>query len=164
MPSSPRILVKMRRCTVPRQEVKVKDDEDLPHLLNALDLHQIYEPISCPRPKIIYRSPEFLYEEPMQQILQWKAEQGGELDALREEVSNFIIGFKLNDLPDMIASYLPGFKTDTLPGSFAYLLCSLFDSYMEVVELQESLRNIPNYFNDYRHRAMFANTPFMSSK
>ncbi|OQE02594.1 hypothetical protein PENSOL_c002G10975 [Penicillium solitum] len=102
-------------------------------------------------------SPELSSEEHMQQLLYWRAEQGGQLDALRGEVSHFVIGFKLNDLPDMIASYLPGFKTDTLPGSFAHLLCSLFGSFEEVIELQQSLRNVPDYFNDYRHREMFAN-------
>lgn len=146
----------MRRYTVPQQEVQVKDDGDLPHLLNVLDLHQISnEPISLLG--IINRSPKLSSEEHMQQLLHWRAEQGGQLDVLRGEVSYFVIGFKLNDLPDMIASYLPGFKTDTLPESFAHLLFLLFGSFEEVIELQQSLRNIPDYFNDYRHRAVFAN-------
>lgn len=155
MPSSPRALIQMRRYTVPQQEVQVKDNEDLPHLLDALDLHQIYEPISPPT--VIYRSPKLSSEGHMPRLLHWRAEQGGKLDVLREEVSYFVIGFKLNDLPDMIASYLPGLKTDTLPGSFAHLLFSLFGPFEEVAELQRSLSNIPDYFNDYRHRAMFAN-------
>lgn len=155
MSSSPPALVKMRRHTVPQQKVRVKDDEDLPHLLDALDLHQIYEPISPPT--IIHRSPELSSESHMSRLLHWRAEQGGKLDVLREEVSYFVIGFELNDLPDMIASYLPGFKTETLPGSFGHLLFSLFGPFEEVAELQRSLNNIPDYFNDYRHRAMFAN-------
>ncbi|KAJ5509701.1 hypothetical protein N7527_011844 [Penicillium freii] len=155
MSSSPRALIKMRRYTGPQQEVDIKDDEDLPHLLDALDPDQIYEPISTPT--IMYRSPGLSSEGHMPRPLHWRAEQAGKLDVLREEVSYFVIGFKPNDLPDMIASYLPGWKSDTLPGSFAHLLFSLFGPFEEVAELQRSLGNIPDYFSDYRHRAMFAN-------
>jgi hypothetical protein len=145
----------MRRNTIPRKSAQASDYEDLPHILAALDLHQNYAPISPP--SITYRAPGLLLEEQMSRLLHRRAEQGGKLDILREEVSYFVIGFSLDDLPDMIASYLPSWQTNTLPGSFAHLLYSLFGPFEEVVKLQQSLDNIPEYFDEHRHRAMFAN-------
>ncbi|CAG8893231.1 unnamed protein product [Penicillium egyptiacum] len=54
------------------------------------------------------------------------------------------------------SSCLPGWQTNTLPGSFAHLLYSLFGPFEEVAKLQQSLNNIPEYFNGHRHRAIFA--------
>ncbi|KGO52407.1 hypothetical protein PEX2_110490 [Penicillium expansum] len=145
----------MRRNTVPQDEVQAKDDGNLPHLLAELDLHENYEPVSPP--SIIYRSPKLPSNDQMSRLLHWRAEQGGILNTLREEVSCFVIGFNLNDLSHMISFCLPGWKTNTLPGSFAHLLYSLFGPFEEVAKLQQSMNNIPEYFNEYRHRAMFAN-------
>ncbi|KAJ6190899.1 hypothetical protein N7519_000920 [Penicillium mononematosum] len=145
----------MRRNTIPRKSAQASDYEDLPHILAGLDLHQNYAPISPP--STTYRAPGLLLEEQMSRLLHRRTEQAGKLDILREEVSYFVVGFKLTDLPDMIASYIPSWQTNTLPGSFAHLLYSLFGSFEAVVELQQSLDNIPEYFDEHRHRAMFAN-------
>ncbi|CAI7622726.1 unnamed protein product [Penicillium glandicola] len=145
----------MRRYILPQKTTQAKDDESLPHLVAALDLHQSYASISLP--SIIYNAPELSSEEQISRFWHWRAEQGGKLNVLRDEVSYFVVGFNLPDLPDMIASYIPGWQTDTLPGSFAHLLYSLFGPFEEVAKLQQSLNNIPEYFNEYRHRAMFAN-------
>ncbi|EKV11428.1 hypothetical protein PDIG_50650 [Penicillium digitatum PHI26] len=145
----------MHRPTCPQQEAQAKDDGNLPHLLAALDLHENYE--SRSPPAFFHKSSDLSSEEHLSRLLQWRADQGGKLDVLREEVSYFVLGFNLNDFPDMIASYLPGWKTNTLPGSFAHLLYSLFGPLEEVAKLQQSLNNIPEYFNEHRHRAMFVN-------
>ncbi|CAP93699.1 Pc16g10290 [Penicillium rubens Wisconsin 54-1255] len=122
----------MRRNTILRRSAQPSDYADLPHILAALDLHPNHAPVSPP--SATYRAPGLLLEEQMSGRLHRRAEHD-----------------------DMIASYLPSWQTNTLPGSFAHLLYSLFGPFEAVVKLQQSLDNIPEYFQQNRHRALFAN-------
>jgi len=117
--------------------------------------HLIDTPITPPRDT--YQAPRLSRREEMSSFLLWRAEQGDKRDVLRAGVASFVLGFNLTTFPNTIASYLPDWLSDPLPGSFAHLLYSMFGPFDEVVKLQQSLHAIPDYFDKYLHRAMFAN-------
>jgi hypothetical protein len=93
----------------------------------------------------------------MSSFLLWRADTGDKRNLLRKEVKSLVLDFDLKAFPATIASHLPDWLSDPLPGCFSNLLFSMLDPLDEVAKPQETLHNIPDYFDKYLHRAIFAN-------